>query len=125
MSGTAHLRVVIALFVVGGVLALLPYALALFVDNISVYPFGWVGGVGSIALAVWLSRGSNIARNLLIVFSILGVLFYGALLVMILKYSWSSAAFLGIFVVLSGYCLWALMFSKDVRAELARRDTEM
>jgi hypothetical protein len=125
MSGTAHLRIIVALFVVGGIVALLPYAFSLFMDGINLYPFGWVGGVGSIALAAWLYRGSNIARNLLIVFSVLGLLFYGALLIMIVKDSLQAAAVLGIFVVLSGYCLWALMFSKDVRAELARRDAEM
>jgi hypothetical protein len=122
MSGTAHLRIIVALFVVGGIVALLPYALSLFMDGINLYPFGWVGGVASIALAAWLYRGSNIARNLLIVFSVLGLLFYGALLIMIVRDSLQAAAVLGIFVVLSGYCLWALMFSKDVRAELARRE---
>jgi uncharacterized MnhB-related membrane protein len=122
MSGTAHLRIIVALFVVGGIVALLPYALSLFMDSINLYPFGWVGGVASIALAAWLYRGSNIARNLLIVFSVLGLLFYGALLIMIVRDSLQAAAVLGIFVVLSGYCLWALMFSKDVRAELARRE---
>ncbi len=124
MSGAAHLRVVIVLFFVGGIFALLPYVLSLFVDNISLYPFGWVGGIASIALAVWLSQGSNIARNVLVVFSILGVLFYGVLLFTVLKYSTTVAAVLGILVVLSGYCVWALMFSKEVRAELARREVE-
>jgi hypothetical protein len=121
MNGIVHLRIVITIFVVGGILALLPYALFLFLDGISVSPFGWVGGIGSIALAAWLSRGSNIARNLLVVFSILGLLFYGMLLFMTLRDNQSTAAFLGIFCTLSGYCLWALLFSKDVRAELARR----
>jgi uncharacterized iron-regulated membrane protein len=41
---------------------------------------------------------------------------------MIVRVSIEAAAVLGIFVVLSGYCLWALTFSKDVRAELARRE---
>jgi hypothetical protein len=122
MSGIAHLRIIVALFVVGGIVALSPYALSLFMDGINLYPFGWVGGVASIALAAWLYRGSNIARNLLIVFSVLGLLFYGALLIMIVRDSIEAAAVLGIFVVLSGYCLWALTFSKDVRAELARRE---
>jgi hypothetical protein len=31
---------------------------------------------------------------------------------------------LGVFALLSGYCLWALLFSKDVRAELDKRATE-
>jgi hypothetical protein len=121
VSGVVHLRIVVALFIVGGILALMPYALSLFLDDVQPSPFGWAGGVGSIALAAWLSRGSNIARNLLIVFSVLGLLFYGMLLLTIVRDSWSTATILGIFGILSGYCLWALAFSKDVRAELARR----
>jgi hypothetical protein len=121
MYGIVHLRIVITLFVIGGIVALLPYMLFLFLDDINLSPFGWVGGIGSIVLAAWLSRGSNIARNLLIIASILGLLFYGTLLLTILKQSWSTAAVLGVFGVLCGYCLWALMFSKEVRAELARR----
>jgi ABC-type cobalamin transport system permease subunit len=121
VSGVVHLRIVVALFIVGGIIALMPYALSLFLDDVQPSPFGWAGGVGSIALAAWLSRGSNIARNLLIVFSVLGLLFYGMLLLTIMRNSWSTAAILGIFGILSGYCLWALAFSKDVRAELARR----
>jgi hypothetical protein len=121
MSGIVHLRIVVALFIVGGILSLLPYAFALFLDGVNVTPFGWAGGVASIAFALWLSRGSNIARNVLILFSILGLLFYGMLIFMILKDSWSAAVVLSIFGILSGYCLWALMFSRDVRAELARR----
>jgi hypothetical protein len=121
MYGIVHLRIVITLFVIGGIVALLPYVLFLFLDDINLSPFGWAGGIGSIGLAAWLSRGSNTARNLLIIFSILGLLFYGTLLLTILKQSWSTAAVLGVFGVLCGYCLWALMFSKEVRAELARR----
>jgi len=121
MNGIVHLRIVIAVFVVGGIVALLPYALFLFLDGISVSPFGWLGGVGSIALAAWLSRGSNIARNLLVAFSIFGFVFYGMLFFAMLRDSRSAAAVLGIFGMLCGYCLWALLFSKDVRAELARR----
>jgi hypothetical protein len=121
MNGIVHLRIVVAIFVVGGIIALLPYVLFPFMDDIHLSPFGWVGGLGGIALAAWLCRGSNIARNLLVIFSILGLLFYGILLLTILRDSWSIAAVLGIFGILCGYCLWALMFSKDVRAELARR----
>jgi hypothetical protein len=123
MSGAAHLRIVIALFVIGGILALAPYVASLFSEDITLYPFGWVGGLASIALAIWLSRGSNIARTLLAVFSVLGLLFYGGLLFSVLKYSLAIAAVLGVFALLSAYCLWALLLSKDVRAELVRRST--
>jgi hypothetical protein len=124
MSGTVHLRIVVAVFVVGGIAALVPYGLALFSDDIDLFPFGWAGGIGSIALAVWLSRGSNIARVLLVVVSVFGVLIYGYLFVMVLSHSWAAAAVLGAIVVLSGYSLWALAFSQTVRAELARRDVD-
>jgi hypothetical protein len=40
--------------------------------------------------------------------------------------SWTTAAFVGVFALISAYCLWALAFSQDVRAELARRgDTNL
>jgi hypothetical protein len=123
MSGVVHLRIVVTIFVVGGVLALLPYALSLFLDDISLFPFGWAGGFGSIALAAWLSRGSDIARILLIVISVFGILIYGYLFAAALRASGTVAAILGIVVVLSVYCLWALAFSQAVRAELARRET--
>jgi hypothetical protein len=121
MSGAAHLRIVIALFVIGGILALAPYVASLFSEDVNLYPFGWVGGLASIGLAIWLSRGSNIARTLLVVFSALGLLFYGGLALAVLKNSLAIAAALGLFAALSAYSLWVLMFSKDVRAELARR----
>ena len=124
MSGATHLRIVVALFVVGGILALAPYVASLFSEDVNLYPFGWVGGLASIALALWLAHGSNIARNLLVVFSVLGLLFYGGLVFAVLKHSLAIAAVLGVFALLSGYCLWALLFSKDVRAELDKRATE-
>src|SRR5271156_287802 len=121
MSGIVHLRIVVILFIVGGIISLVPYVSSLFLDGVSVTPFGWVGGVASIAFATWLSRGSTIARVVLAFFSILGVLFYGMLMVMSVRVSWPTATVLSVFIIISGYCLWALMFSKDVRAELARR----
>jgi hypothetical protein len=121
MAGIVHLRIVIALYLIGGIAALTPYALSLFSEDIEPYPFGWVGGVASIALAFWLSRGSSIARTLLIIFSCIGLAFYGILVLMIGSQSWAIAAFVGVFAVISGYCLWALAFSNDVRDELARR----
>jgi hypothetical protein len=124
MSGAAHLRIVIALFLIGGIFALAPYVASLFSKDINLYPFGWAGGLAAIALAIWLSRGSAIARNLLVVFSILGLLFYGGLAFAALQHSVAFAAVLGVFAIISAYCLWALMFSKDVRAEIDRRAAE-
>jgi hypothetical protein len=122
MTGVAHVRIVVTIFVVGGVLALVPYALSLFLDDISLFPFGWAGGFGSIALAAWLSRGSDVARILLIVVSVFGIVIYGYLFAAALRASGTVAAILGIIVALSGYCLWALAFSQAVRTELARRE---
>jgi hypothetical protein len=69
MAGIVHVRIVIAVFLVGGIAALMPYALSLFSEDVKPFLFGWVGGLSSIALALWLSRRSNIARALLILFS--------------------------------------------------------
>ena len=121
MAGIVHLRIVIAVFLVGGIATLMPYALSLFSEDVKPSPFGWVGGLSSIALAIWLSRGSNIARALLILFSCLGLAFYGYLALMVGSRSWTTAAFVGVFALISAYCLWALAFSQDVRAELTRR----
>ena len=118
MSGAAHLRIVIALLVVGGISSLAPYVASPFFKDITPFsPFGWVGGLGGIALAAWLCRGSNIARNLLVIFSILGLLFYGILLLTILRDSWSIAAVLGIFV----HFVRLLPVGLDVLQRRARR----
>ena len=93
---------------------------SLFQRHHALLPIRWVGGV-LIPLAVWLSRGSIIARNLLVVVSIIGVLFWSYLALAAMKHSWSIAAMIGLFAAVSAYCLWALMFSKEVRAELDRR----
>jgi len=77
--------------------------------------------LSSIVLALWLSRGSNIARALLVMFSSLGLAFYGYLALMVGSRSWTTAASIGVFAVISAYSLWALAFSHDVRVELARR----
>ena len=77
--------------------------------------------MSSIVLALWLSRGSNIARALLVMFSSLGLAFYGYLALMVGSRSWTTAASIGVFAVISAYSLWALAFSQNVRVELARR----
>jgi hypothetical protein len=76
MTGIVHLRIVTSIFVFGGALAALPYTVSLFLDDPPPPLIGWIGGIGCIAFAAWFSRGSNIARYFLIIFSILGVLEY-------------------------------------------------
>jgi hypothetical protein len=121
MSGAAHLRIVIALLVVGGIASLAPYVASPFFKDITPFsPFSWAGGF-LIPLGIWLSRGSIIARNLLVVVSIIGLLFWSYLALAAIKHSASIAAVIGVFAVVSAYCLWALMLSKDVRAELDKR----
>jgi hypothetical protein len=77
MIGIVHLRVVVTIFCVWGILSCLPYALSFLVDDEQAFPFSWVSGVACIAFSVWFSRGSNIARYLLIVLSIIGLLVDG------------------------------------------------
>ena len=45
----------------------------------------------------------------------------GCLALMAGSRSWTTAAFLAVFALISAYSLWALAFSRDVREELARR----
>ena len=120
MAGIVHLRLVMALFIIGGCLAILPYALSLAIDE-SFSPLGAIFGVVAIVLAVWLSQGSTIARSLLIVMSIVGFVVYVITFVLTLGDSWLDAIPLAVFAALSAYCLWALTFSEDLRAELASR----
>ena len=84
---------------------------SLFKDITPFSPFVWVGGV-LIPLAVWLSRGSIIARNLLVVVSMIGVLFWSYLALAAVRPDWSIAAMIGVFAAVSAYCLWALKFSR-------------
>jgi hypothetical protein len=122
MSGAAHLRIIVAVFFVGGILAIGIFTvLPLFLDDMNFIPFVWVNGSVAIGLAIWLYRGSNIARILLIVISAFGIVSWGYLFAETVGYSWTVAAVWGIAAVLSVYCLSALAFSKDVRDELARR----
>jgi hypothetical protein len=121
MSGAAHLRIVVALLIVGGIGALAPFVASPFFEAVTPYsPFGWVGGF-VIAIALWLSRGSIIACNLLVLVSAIGVLFWSWVTFEAAKHSWSIAAVPGLIAAVSAYCLWALAFSKDVRAELDKR----
>jgi hypothetical protein len=103
MTGIVHLRIVTTIFVIGGMLAALPYTLSLFLDDPPPPLIGWIGGIACIAFAVWFSRGSNIARLFLIVFSILGLLAYGDLIFVVGEGTWLDTAVMGFFGILSGY----------------------
>jgi hypothetical protein len=120
MAGLVHLRVVMALFIIGGCLAILSFALSPLIDE-SFSALGAIFGVVAIVLAVWLSRGSTIARVLLIVLSIVGLAVYVITFFLTLGDSWLDAIPLAVLAVLSAYCLWVLTFSEDLRAELASR----
>ena len=120
-SPTLGSACVTTIFVLGGMLAALPYTLSLFLDDPPPPLIGWIGGIACIAFAFWFSQGSNIARFFLIVFSILGLLAYGILIFVVGEGTWLDTAVMGFFGILSGYCLWVLVFSKELRAELLRR----
>jgi hypothetical protein len=120
VSGIVHLRIVVTIFVIGGILSILPFALSLFMDGVHTSAFNLAGGVGSAAIAVLFSRGSHIARYLMITYSIFGLLICGFLL-FLLAGNRELTVIVGVAGALCGYCLWVSMFSKDVRAELSRR----
>jgi hypothetical protein len=120
MSGIVHLRIVVTIFVVGGIVSVLPYALSLFMDGVRTSAFNLGGGIGGAAIAVLFSRGSHIARYLMITYSVFGLLICGLLLFLFAgNREWTVIA--GVVGALCGYCLWVSMFSKDVRAELSHR----
>ena len=83
MSGV-HLRIVVTIFVAGGIVSVLPFALSLFVEGVHSSAYNVFGSVGSAAIAILFSRGSNIARSLMNIYSIFGVLVCGLLLLLFL-----------------------------------------
>jgi Ca2+/Na+ antiporter len=109
-------------FVVSGIIIFLPYPLSFFLEGLRTSPSGLVGGLGIIGLAVWFSRGSNIARYLLLTGSVSGALVCGMLLVLLAKDldAWLNAMLVAMIFV-SGYCVWVLALSAQARAELSRR----
>jgi hypothetical protein len=122
MAGKTQVRAAMIIFVVAGIIVLLPYPLSFFLDGLRTSPAGLAGGLGTIAAAVWFARGSNIARYLLFISSVVGVLACGLMLV-----SWAEDngglinAILGITIFAFSYCLWVLMLSTQARLELSRR----
>jgi FtsH-binding integral membrane protein len=123
MTGIVHLRIVTTIFVFGGIVMLLPYALSFLVDGVRTPPIGLIGGAGNIAVGIWFSRGSQIARYLMIASSIICVLACVSFMAVMLATDDDrfTAALFGAAGAVGGYCIWALMFSKELRAELSRR----
>lgn len=80
-----------------------------------------VGGIGGMAVAIWFSRGSHIARHLMMIYSIFGLLLCGLSLLFLLTGNYGLSAVVAVAGAFSGYCLWVSAFSKGVRAELAHR----
>jgi hypothetical protein len=111
---------VVTFFVISGIVSLLPFALSLFMDGVDTSASSLVGGIGGMAIAIWFSRGSHIARYIMIIYSIFGLLLCGLLLILLAGHL-ELAALLGVAAVFCGYCLWVSAFSKGVRAELSRR----
>jgi hypothetical protein len=122
MAGKIQVRAVTIIFVVAGIIELLPYPLSFFLDGLRTSPAGLVGGVGTIAMAVWFARGSNIARYLLFASSVIGVLACGLILVSSAEdYDGLVDAILVGSIFVFCYCLWVLMLSTQARLELSRR----
>jgi hypothetical protein len=78
-----------------------------------------VGGALQIALAVWLYRGSDIARAVLTVLYALGFLFAIALAFFFGGGAPGVIVFGGLMAVVMAVIFWILAFSKRLRAELA------
>ncbi|MDQ8726358.1 hypothetical protein [Bradyrhizobium sp. LHD-71] len=77
-----------------------------------------VGGSLQIALAVWLFRGSNIARALLAILSFAGAGLFGALVIFFPGEPAAIMLWLAL-AATSVVMFWVLVFSKRFRAELA------
>jgi hypothetical protein len=52
MSGIVHLRIVVTIFVVGGIVSLLPFALSFFMDGVHTSVSQLAGGIGGMAIAI-------------------------------------------------------------------------
>jgi hypothetical protein len=78
-----------------------------------------IGGALQIALAIWLFRGSDVARIVLAFLFALG--FVGALAIGFLVPNQGPVGILVMLAlaIVSAACLWVLIFSKRFRAELA------
>jgi hypothetical protein len=76
-------------------------------------------GIVMIATAIWFTRGSNIARYILIIF--FGVLYSAVRIYLTAAVAAVDAMAEAVMILIDGYCLWALALSKKLRAELALR----
>jgi hypothetical protein len=121
MTGPFHLRAVATIFILSGIFVLIPFALSLFQPGGPRSPTGAVAGMVDIGLAIWLTRGSQIARCFLAVFSGLGLLLCGALFFLGARGAPEVALPAAVGVILCGYCVWALTLSPELGAELALR----
>jgi hypothetical protein len=122
MSGAFHLRMVAGGIAAMCSLTIVSQAAVFFLNGRLANPGSLIGSVVNIALVVWLCRGSKVAAYILSALLIIGF----AVWVL-----WISAGVLGsdavmvgvgaLGFIVSGYFWWAVTFSKEVRAELARR----
>jgi hypothetical protein len=120
MTGKFHVRMVAGLLLTLGGLIALGTAILFFLDGEDVKPISLIGTFIDVGLAVWLLRGSNAASYFISGISIITI---GAWLISITSFHGDAldVAFIAVGFVVSGYCWWAVTFSKKVRAELARR----
>jgi hypothetical protein len=122
MSGAFHIRMVAGILITLCGLVIVLQVTAFLMSGELEHPSNLVGAILNIALVVWLCRGSNTAAYILSAFMIIGiagwvlVLFAGGL-----ESDPFAAGFFAFGLLASAYCWWAVTFSKEVRAELARR----
>jgi hypothetical protein len=122
MSGVFHLRVVAGTIIAMSGLVIVLEAAVFFLNGRLANPGSLIGQIVDIALVVWLYRGSKVAAYILSALLILGL----AVCVLLISAGvlGSDPVTVGVGVlgfIATGYCWWAVTFSKEVRAELARR----
>lgn len=80
----------------------------------------FVGGVVQLALAAWMSRGSNVARACLAVLYAFGAVVAGVISAMTVTHAYViGAVMMFALMLLCAWVCWVLVFSKRFRAELA------
>jgi hypothetical protein len=117
LSGKILLRVVVGIVFVCGLVSVLT-GLGQAIGS-GTFSSQLLAGPLYIGLAVWLFRGSDTARIILAVLVSLGLAFFLGLALLVPDQDVTAIAFMLIIAAISLAVLWALIFSKPFRAELA------
>ncbi|MET2831979.1 hypothetical protein [Mesorhizobium shangrilense] len=120
MNGTNHIRAVAGIFFVMAALGVLSEITMLILGE----SLNAVAAFSSVAYAIgayYFIKGSNVAKILLTVMSIIAFLLEGAIAVVAISDGLAIGTVMLLFAGLSAYCLYALQFSASLRSEFARR----